>query len=1007
MNILSTEFFSNHVLLFLDQKSLWNFIYINHAIYDQLNREIRQVRLNTTDLIEFIQNNNFQEFIFSRIQSSKKQLIVHEDETNELEMEDPFITLIQIKSATSFDFPSLHRLVLKYSSFVALLSSYPSVEVEYLELYDNEPSFDGSFFDVNVAPLLKAAKKGIHLKQWRGGSFLPLTLSETLEIISLSHCADPINLPASSLPQLRYLILEDSPITNFHDFSYLKRIEIVGRLDWLNLAKIDGKCQKLKLSGSSTLVDLTHINTIPDVTIFECHVKSYVAAFQHTKSLSIRLLPLHDDQSDTSIDLTNYPSLEYFELDADSNKLTSLMTGDLPKQLKTVKLSLIPNPIDLFCFYSLRAIYLNNCDGITHLHGLFNVPRVYITNLQHLTSLEGLESNKYVQVTCCQNLTDFSAVKHVYEVQIEDCQQFINAIDVDHVERLTISRCYQIEDLSKLSHVKVLYLRSLPQLTSLESIEGKILSLHIYDCLNLQPADKKLEALLLRSSTVDNNHNNKDYQHSFHKIIDILYHEIFAYLIYDDILSFFSCNLCFFQNYSKKYREINLQYRLYDFLTCLTFRKRILLRIENPLKQLSIRGEQILNKDLDKYNQVLSSYSFREVIIRAIVFYDLFLKQQHTNPHSSSSMMKRLVLFENRAQAFPITEESFINGIRSMVSESLVFFRCSFPLDSHVQFSSTLLELQLQHCGTILLSPLLPHLKTLVLQSTNIQNMKDFSYVPNVIIESSQLDDLTPYNHIRRLTLKNCLLSNINGLKENREIIIEQCQAINDQPLDCSQSFQKTKKLTLDVLIPKLVINLSNALHLETCTIKGLGITSLQSQLLFSGDSLPLSLKTLTIRGLDNLPNFTTGFDHLQRLEIIGCKGIQSLKAFGKIPVIKFTMLLDCESLDGLGRGNQDVSLVTITMNKKVKDFTPLQKVEKVSIVGCDGLTDGSQLGEVKHLTLKRCNYLKSLAGMNKIHHLEIIECNEAEFHVDLLQIPSLIIHNCKKMEDVNSNSYE
>ncbi len=144
--------------------------------------------------------------------------------------------------------------------------------------------------------------------------------------------------------------------------------------------------------------------------------------------------------------------------------------------------------------------------------------------------------------------------------------------------------------------------------------------------------------------------------------------------------------------------------------------------------------------------------------------------------------------------------------------------------------------------------------------------------------------------------------------------------------------------------------------------------------------------------------------DRVHELNILSCKKVKDLSKLGRVH--RLTVAVGdgdkCgvpSSLEGLGQGNSEISLLSLS---KIIDFSPLKFIYKVTLESCDGLVDGRDLSDVKILTISRCKNFQDTSNLGKVKYLTLVTCKKIEKLIALDNVANIHLEDCDRLEDID-----
>ena len=295
-------------------------------------------------------------------------------------------------------------------------------------------------------------------------------------------------------------------------------------------------------------------------------------------------------------------------------------------------------------------------------------------------------------------------------------------------------------------------------------------------------------------------------------------------------------------------------------------------------------------------------------------------------------------------------------------------------------------ELELHNCQAVTDLSGLSKLRRLKLISCpGIRDVSPLKRISILFIDSCEnVSDISQLGTVRDLSLHFCdKIHDISALTRNRRLSIVGCKKIqnyskltgiahlhlSDVPIDGLEDFQAARSLRLD--------------HCD-----GLRqIASVPPQL----NSVELCLCT----SLENVQ----GLRYLKQLSLDHCDRLVDVHLLGAVHSLRLSWCTKLSSLQGLGKGNRSVSVISCS---SIVDFSPLRYVRNVTVDSCLGLTRASDLSRVHWLRLVCCEKLVDVSALVNVQRLELIGCPAIQSLVGLSDLPEIVISSCSKLTDLS-----
>jgi hypothetical protein len=110
----------------------------------------------------------------------------------------------------------------------------------------------------------------------------------------------------------------------------------------------------------------------------------------------------------------------------------------------------------------------------------------------------------------------------------------------------------------------------------------------------------------------------------------------------------------------------------------------------------------------------------------------------------------------------------------------------------------------------------------------------------------------------------------------------------------------------------------------------------------------------------------------LRTFHLLNCCEINDVSMLGRVKHLCLEGLPGVTTVEGLGNGNESVSLSNLD---HLKDFSPLNGIYKVSIWNNPYLVDGNNFTKVQHLKLEACHNLKDISMLKNVKSLVCNDC--------------------------------
>lgn len=1044
MDLLPKDTYLLCIFPYLSYREQLNFASTHRFIYDKCIHETRQVFLcDDTKIMKFFFNENYRNKVYSKISNPGKQLNIQKsneflhsiaDHTSgkasflgQLHRTIPYSLL-----SKDFIFPNLRVLNVFYEDFLFMCeysngSSYFTVESLTLSR--------GTYALLPwIQPHLHRATKELHLSRWVG---TPLkNLNPSLEVLKLNNCDRII---VSSLPNLRVLNIdgitsvEGDKNTTLPLFPKLKFLDINGITSLENLYELIGYPHRQKIiieNCSEFVIDVMNY-PFHSVEVVNSVINNYLLPFSSVRVLDITLP--EGSHSDDTIDLSLYPNIRRFSLNANYNELTCALLSKLPSSsLKIVSLYNITDQVELSLLQNLYFLRLEHCSFVTSLFGLGNVHTIELNWLEDLRSLKGLgPCNRNVSIRACSEIFDFTPLKYVHEVKLIYCLGFVDASQVDHVHTLTVIHCQCLHDVSKLGGVQRLTLESCNRIPSLKGLEN-VPELRIFNCRHIKQQANVIP-IYMRDFGI------RIIADRLTSLPDSLYPTVLSFLDQGDAVRTICSNCYLYQRSIRRIREITVQEEdnVLAFFSDELYRHQLVSRLNNPSEQLIVDatpyywGSQHLLNHFDSnftfpygLKELLVTSPFFIAILKKIsqgipIIQSLVIPSDNTNNYNNNDEGE-----EEESKIFDHANTS--DYIQSYVKKRLILQDITLPLQFHLP--NTIEELEIKNCSTIEYLTPCPKLSKLKLYSTLLLNIASFNYLNELELTNLlYLEDISSFNHIKKLILINCRnIKNYQSLQNNDEIHITltspKSTKSRNNILDFRSCFMNSRKISIYADQKALSINLIDYEKLTHFSLRGALLNIEKGQLWYhhknksisngkesenTDDNTyyealpPKSLKVLSLQGILNLAPLTKEcFQYINKVELNDCRGvfITSCNSISTVPYIKLKYLPNLISISEL---TDHVKVIELHSLNILFDFTPLKNIPTVLIEGCLYLKKVEGWDGIISLTIKDCPNLITIQTWSKLEYFEVRSCDKLQDIGDISRISGLKIENCRLLEDM------
>eukprot|EP01040_Poterioochromonas_malhamensis_P002218 gene2218-2360_t len=595
---------------------------------------------------------------------------------------------------------------------------------------------------------------------------------------------------------------------------------------------------------------------------------------------------------------------------------------------------------------SLRFFQLYQVHGSIDFNLFQHVQSILLEDCTDVKSLVGLGNIPRIKLTNLRRLTSLDGLGAGgnCSIEIDGCSGIVDFSAIKHVREVTIIRCSGFRNSNSVNHVHHLTIRNCENLRDISSL-SKVHTLLIDSCdriHSMKGLEKNPKVTIINCP-------------SFLSAESFLQTPIYKreFSIRAPINDLF-CVLpeCI-------YSEMMSYLQSTEVLQCMSCNTYLYHRILFKVRQITLRNQNMISlfliDDLFRqkiFDRINNPYHQLTIAHRSTGF----PWSEFTEDASSLQSIKMLELIPSRHDDYSMYS-LFKGFIDNRVKETLSLELFQFPADE-VQFPLCLQELKLHLCSVT--TPLkilpLPKLKKLTLSHVMIGNLADLAYLlEEVHLEFIAIScDLSVLNRVRKLTMKGCEgIRDYRGLQDNEEINFT---VIDIESFDFTGCFEN---------------------HLP-----------------------PKTLKSFQIQGESTLSDLKKGFEHLKTVHIISCKNFNSVDGLGAVETVYLCLLPSLMTLTGLGKGNKEIHL----QNLEVSDYKPICNVPRVSIFNCSEFVDSSQLDGVKYLDLCDCS-LEDVSTLSHLHQLRLHTCNEVRSIEGLLNIPELIVKDCRLLMDYSNVS--
>ena len=143
-----------------------------------------------------------------------------------------------------------------------------------------------------------------------------------------------------------------------------------------------------------------------------------------------------------------------------------------------------------------------------------------------------------------------------------------------------------------------------------------------------------------------------------------------------------------------------------------------------------------------------------------------------------------------------------------------------------------------------------------------------------------------------------------------------------------------------------------------------------------------------------------TYLQYMQNVTIGGNDNITDVSMLGNVLTVNLMGCASLQSLNGLGKKNQRVSLSECDL---IFDFSPLNTVCTVEIVNCLGFTNSQHVSGVENLLLQSCINLTDVSHLSNVKHLKLIKCGNITELKNLGRVRTLEIKQCSSLKNIKA----
>lgn len=396
----------------------------------------------------------------------------------------------------------------------------------------------------------------------------------------------------------------------------------------------------------------------------------------------------------------------------------------------------------------------------------------------------------------------------------------------------------------------------------------------------------------------------------------------------------------------------------WDFLTDSGFRSYFLSKMEQPRAQLSLN---LFGKNLSSLLPLIHNHTEILPVFKLLCDCSLFDEE-----HRDLPSLPQIEWCNHTQSELGHIQISQLRGNPAIQSLNLSFF---LHLSCLINFSS-LRELELFDCPSLYEIPHFPHLVRVRL-----------SYCDGIT-------DLRPIRDVRSVTLRNCQnIHDLSPLQSNDDVTVIECRGVKSY----TNCLKKSRNVSVNYKSGKIDIN-DISLFPE---VRRLGISSSNT---LTSLNPPSFLMILTLIHCSNLTDITAlKYSRLKKISFNGCYEVKDLSPLSLIPIIDLAHMR-ISSLEGLGRHHAQV---TVQYCPFIEDFSPLNIIERVSVIGCVGFTRAKELKDVRCLTIQNCIRINDVSMLGEVKQLSLIACNNINSLRGLGNVPELFIGNCVNLRSI------
>jgi hypothetical protein len=324
------------------------------------------------------------------------------------------------------------------------------------------------FYHDSLEPFLHHREKIMLTYEPDGSSPFAFSISNSVSVLHLDNFIHVKELTAKT---------QGFP----HQLQSLKLFRFLNLTDISCLSPLKG-LYKLELYFCLTLVDVSGLGQVHDLTLFKCPQIRDISALTNNYHLkiedcfSIQLSCLSVLGNGVHLETNLIQSLEKLaDCCSKETRLLYLFRGSLALQELSVSV-----------FQNLYSISLKNIYQFTTVAPIAGVPVVYLDQCTDLEDISTFHEDHNISVilACCPKIVDFHSLQKIRKVTIHACPGFTNGFQVAEVKVLSLEFCQNISDISMLGQVESLSLSNCHQITSLQGLHT-VESLTVNDCMAL------------------------------------------------------------------------------------------------------------------------------------------------------------------------------------------------------------------------------------------------------------------------------------------------------------------------------------------------------------------------------------------------------------------------------------------------------------------------------------------------------------------------------------------